>query len=79
MQVSEELRVLFHLEAVAACEEWKPTSEEGDEWWVGVYHEDGDFDINLFVGYNGEIRANVYPVIDGQTKTDDDRLVMKLW
>jgi len=74
-----KMYTLFNKIAMLACDEWRPTSGQDDEWWVGASYEDKEYDINLFVGHTGEICATVYPVIDGQTKTDDDRLIMKLW
>jgi hypothetical protein len=78
-RLTPKMYTLFNEVAMLACEEWRPTDDPEDEWWQGVSYEDKEYDINLHVDYNGCIRATVWPVINGQTKTDDDSLAMRLW
>lgn len=78
-KLTPKMYTLFDKVAMLAIDDWNPDKNMDDEWWVEAWYEDKEYDINLFIDYDGCIRATVWPVINGQTKTDDDSLAMRLW
>ena len=47
--------------------------------WVEAWHDDDEYDINIFVNDDGEVCATVYKVEDGYTLTYPDSNCWRLW
>ena len=76
-RLTPKMYTLFNKIAMLACQEWQPTNDPNDEWWEGASYEDKEYDIHLFVEDDGAVCADVYPVIDGQTRFTAEP--MRLW
>jgi len=76
-KLTPKMYTLFDKIAMLACDEWQPIGREDDEWWQGASYEDKEYDIHLYVDEDDCVRADVYPVIDGQTHMTEKP--MRLW